>query len=48
MAIICPYDAKCAACGHYRPDPDRDGERSCHLAHDRRAIPDKTSGKTRT
>ncbi len=36
MASICPYPGrKCAGCEHYRPDPDRDGEKSCFVTKDR-------------
>ena len=37
MATICPYYAKCTSCAHHRPDPDRDGQKSCWLAHDQAA-----------
>lgn len=37
MATICPYYAKCTSCAHHRPDPDRDGQKSCWLDHDQAA-----------
>lgn len=37
MATICPYYAKCTSCAHHRPDPDRDGQKSCWLAYDQAA-----------
>lgn len=37
MAVICPYHAKCAVCNHFRPDPDRDGQKTCWLAYDQKA-----------
>lgn len=37
MATICPYYAQCTSCAHHRPDPDRDGQKSCWLAHDQAA-----------
>lgn len=37
MATICPYYAKCTSCNHFRPDPDRDGQKTCWLAYDQKA-----------
>ena len=37
MATICPYYAQCTRCVHHRPDPDRDGQKSCWLDHDQAA-----------
>ena len=37
MATIWPYYAKCTSCAHHRPDPDRDGQKSCWLDHDQAA-----------
>ncbi len=42
MVTICPYPGrKCAACGHCRPDPDRDGEKSCFVRQDLASKPPK-------
>lgn len=45
MAVICPYDAKCNKCRHFRPDPDRNGEKSCWYQQDM-ALPPRKSVKT--
>lgn len=37
MAVICPYSKpNCQTCAHFRPDPDRDGRKSCWLAFDQK------------
>lgn len=37
VAVICPYQTKCTVCNHFRPDPDRDGQKTCWLAYDQKA-----------
>lgn len=41
MAYICTKNIPCIQCGHFRPDPDRYGEKSCWAQLDEAAAAEK-------